>query len=196
MKRCIELILILILTSVGTNSFAGCNCDDWMNRGGYCVDYVKAKIPTFPIPKTDTEIEALKNKAISSVEEGDVAIFDLGRYWHVAYVEKVHTDSQGRATSIDVSEKNFGGQISYDEYQDRWHTTSEREWRRALCCGVTNRYNQRGYRRNISIGSVEQIWDPDIAATQKTIGGDRDGTVLDKVRETLNHLIQFTGRKL
>jgi len=196
MQRCIEILMILVLTSVCTDSFAGCNCDDWMSRGGYCVDYVKAKIPKFPIPKTDNEIAALKNKVVSSVEEGDVAIFDLGRYWHVAYVEKVHMDSHGRAASIDISEKNFGGEITYDEYKGRWHTKSDSEWKRALCCGITNKYNQRSLRKNVSISTVEQIWDPDIAASQKNTGGDSNETVLDKVRESLNHFIQFTGREL
>ena len=121
MQRCIEILMILVLTSVCTDSYAGCNCDDWMNRGGYCVDYVKTRIPAFPIPKTDAEIAALKNKETAKVEEGDVAIFDLGSYWHVAYVEKVHLDSQGTATAIDVSEMNFGGEISFDEYRNRWN---------------------------------------------------------------------------
>lgn len=196
MQRCIELLMILVLTSVCSDSFAGCNCDDWMSRGGYCVDYVKARIPAFPIPKSDAEIAALKNKAVSSVAEGDVAIFDLGRYWHVAYVEKVHMDSHGRATSIDISEENFGGQITYDEYKGRWHAKSESEWRRALCCGVTDKYNQRSVRKNVSISTVEQIWDPDIAASQENAGGNGNETVLDKVREALNHFIQFTGREL
>src|SRR5690242_2731935 len=109
MKHCVTGVTVFSLIAVSSTAFAGCNCDDWMDRGGYCVDYVKTKIPTFPIPKSETEIEALKNREISKVEEGDVAIFDLGRYWHVAYVEKVHTDSRGRATAIDVSEMNFGG---------------------------------------------------------------------------------------
>ena len=196
MPRCIELLMILVLVSACSDSFAGCNCDDWMSRGGYCVDYVKSRIPAFPIPKSDIEIAALKNKAVSSVAEGDVAIFDLGRYWHVAYVEKVHMDSHGRATSIDISEENFGGEMTYDEYRGRWHTKSESEWKRALCCGVTDKYNQRSVRKNVSIGSVDQIWDPDIAAHQDDAGGNGNETVLDKVRETLNHFIRFTGREL
>lgn len=196
MKRCIELMMILALASVCTDSFAGCKCDDWMNRGGYCVDYVKARIPAFPIPKTDTQIAALKNRAVSNVEEGDVAIFDLGRYWHVAYVEKVHMDRHGRATSIDISEENFGGQMSYEEYKGRWHTNSESEWKRALCCGVTDKYNQRSVRKYVSISTVDHIWSPDSAASQENSGGDRNETVFDKVRESLNHFIEFTEREL
>jgi hypothetical protein len=188
--------MILVLTSICTDSFAGCNCDDWMNRGGYCVDYVKTRIPTFPIPKSDSEIAALKNKEVSKVEEGDFAIFDLGRYWHVAYVEKVHTDSYGNAASIDISEKNFGGQLTFNGYKDRWHKNSESEWKRARCCGVTDKYDQRSMRKNISISTVEQIWSPDVAISQEFVGVHKDESVLDKVREALNHFIQFTGREL
>ena len=190
------LVTIVLLVALSNNSFAGCSCDDWMNRGGYCVDYVKTRIPAFPIPKTDAEITALKNREVSKVEQGDVAIFDLGRYWHVAYVEKVRMDSNGRAVSIDISEKNFGDQISFDEYQDRWHTKSESEWKRALCCGVTQKYDQRSIRRNVPISTVEQIWSPDVVASQNAERVHREETVLDKVREALNHFIQFTGREL
>jgi hypothetical protein len=61
MKRIPLLVMALVITVMHTSCYAGCNCDDWMNRGGYCVDYVKTKIPTFPIPKTDAEIAALNN---------------------------------------------------------------------------------------------------------------------------------------
>jgi hypothetical protein len=142
MKCYIIIMIILVITTESENSFAGCNCDDWMNRGGYCVDYVKTKIPSFPIPKSVAEITTLKNREISKVEEGDVAIFDLGRYWHVAYVEKVHQDSHGSATAIDVSEMNFGGQISFQEYRNIWNQKNESEWKRALCCGVTKKYDR------------------------------------------------------
>lgn len=196
MRLCSEIIMILTLIAIGRNSFAGCNCDDWMNRGGYCVDYVKTKVPSFPIPKTDAEISALKNKVTSKVEEGDVAIFDLGNYWHVAYVEKVHLDSQGTAATIDVSEMNLGGQLSFAEYKKRWHSKNEGEWKRALCCGVTKKYDQRSIRKNIALHSVEQIWSPEMAASQEISGGHKDDSLLDKAREALNQFIQFTGSEL
>lgn len=195
-KRCIEIIMFLVVMAVSENGFAGCNCDDWVDRGGYCVDYVKSKIPTFPIPKSVADITVLKNKQTSQVEEGDVAIFDLGRYWHVAYVEKVHLDTKGSATAIDVSEMNFGRQMSYREYKHKWNTKNESEWKRALCCGVTKKYDQMSTRKNIALNSVEQIWSPDTLAPQYVSGGHSDGGLLDKAREALNHFIQFTGREL
>ena len=196
MRRFTLIVTALLTTLVHTVCHARCNCDDWMNRGGYCVDYVKDRIPAFPIPKTDAEMDVLKNRDTAKVEEGDVAIFDLGRYWHVAYVEKVHLDNQGTATAIDVSEMNFGGELSFREYRNKWNQKNEGEWRRALCCGVTKNYDQLSRRQNITLDSVEQIWSPDAAAPQVLSGGRRDGTVLEKAREALNRFIQFTGREL
>lgn len=195
MKGCTVLLIFLALLTLSTTSFAGCNCDDWVNENGYCVDYVKSKIPTFPIPSSVAEISVLKNRAVTKVEEGDVAIFDLGRYWHVAYVEKVHLDRHGSATAIDVSEMNYGSRISFDEFKKRWQK-DESEWKRALCCGVTKKYDQRSKRKNIALDSVEQIWSPDVAATQKIGVERRDGTLIEKAREALNHFFPFTGREL
>jgi len=195
MKPIQILAAAALVTLLRTSCHAGCNCDDWMDRGGYCVDYVKTRIPAFPIPKTDAEITALKNRDTAKVEEGDVAIFDLGRYWHVAYVEKVHLDSQGTPTAIDVSEMNFAGQPSFLEYRNRWKQKNEGEWRRALCCGVTKKYNQTSVRKNIALGSVEQIWSPDTSAARENNPGQPD-TLLEKAREALNQFIQFTGRQL
>jgi len=196
MKFCLTITMIWCLLIVSRNAFARCNCDDWMSRGGYCVDYVKTRVPSFPIPKTDAEITALKNRDTSDVEEGDVAIFDLGEIWHVAYVEKVHQDSRGTAISIDVSEMNLGRQISFDEYKNRWHTKNQSEWKRAICCGVTKKYDQRGIRKNVSLDSVEQVWSPDIPAYREINAGQNDDGLFDKARETLNRFIQFTGREL
>ena len=195
MQRYVGIIVLFALLSASNYSFADCNCGDWVNKGGYCVDYVKTKIPTFPIPKSVAEIATLNNKETSKVEEGDVAIFDLGKYWHVAFVEKVHVDSKGSATAIDVSEMNFGGQLSYDEYKKRWHTKNKGEWKRALCCGVTNKYDRMSTRKNVALDSVEQIWSP-ASVSQVNNWEQKNDSLFDKVRETLSHVIQFTEREL
>ena len=195
MKQIQILVTAIVITVMHSSCYAGCNCDDWVARGGYCVDYVKTKIPTFPIPKTVAEIAALKNKETSKVTEGDVAIFDLGNYWHVAYIEKVHLDQQGTATAIDVSEMNFDRQISFDEYKNRWDTKNKSEWKRSLCCGVTKKYARTSMRKKIALDSVEQVWSPVSAASQESSGGYGD-TLMNKAREALNHIIQFTGREL
>ncbi len=143
-----------------TRCYAGCNCDDWIKKGGYCVDYVKTKIPTFPIPQNTAEIAALKNRDTRKVTEGDVAIFNFSNYWHVAYVEKVQLDLHGNATSIDISEMNFGDQLSLNDFRNKWKQSSKSEWKRAVCCGVTDTYNQTNARKNVALNTVTQIWSP------------------------------------
>jgi len=195
MRRITLLVTAVVISVTHSICYAGCNCDDWMDRGGYCVDYVKTKIPTFPIPKTDAEIAALKNRGIPEVAEGDVAIFDLVDYWHAAYVEKVHLDQHGRAVAIDVSEMNFDRQLSFDEYKNRWGTKDQGEWKRAICCGVTKKYGRTSVRKNIALDSIGQIWSPASAASQE-LGRTHAGTLMNKVREALNQFIQYTGREL
>lgn len=191
------LFTVSILTACGTaNSFAlNCDCGDWMNKGGYCVDYIKEKIPGFPIPQNTTEIASLKNKPVSEITEGDVAMFNFSNYWHVAYVEKVHRDQKGAARSIDVSEMNFGDRLTRDEFMAKWKSRNEREWQRAICCGVTDRYDELSYRKNIELDTLKQIWSPepdDIEAAS-----DRKGRrVIDKTKEVLNRFIEFVDRAL
>jgi len=166
-----------------------------MKKGGYCVDYIKTKIPTFPIPQNTTEIAALKNKDIPEVAEGDVAMFNISNYWHVAYVEKVNLNQQGDATSIDVSEMNFGGQLSFSEFKNKWNPKSRSEWKRALCCGVTNNYDQTGSRNNVSLDTVKQIWSP-VSTASEDVKGERNVTIVDKVRDVFNRFFLFTEKEL
>ena len=195
MRRIPIIVTAVAITIMHTGCYADCNCDDWVKRDGYCVDYVKTKIPTFPIPNNAVEIAALRNKEIAEVTEGDVAIFNLGNYWHVSYIEKVHIDQHGNATAIDVSEMNFGGHLSFEEYKNRWIPKSESEWKRALCCGVTNKFGQTRLRRNIPLKTIKQIWSPISAASEGT-GGRHGNSVVDIVTEVLNRFILFTERAL
>jgi hypothetical protein len=194
--RLIQVIVItIVIAGTHTSCHAGCNCDDWMKKGGYCVDYIKTKIPTFPIPQNTTEIAALKNKGIPDVSEGDVAMFYIRNYWHVAYVENVHLDQHGNATSIDVSEMNFGGPMSFREYKNKWRVKSRSEWKRALCCGVTDNYAQTSSRKNVALNTVKQIWSP-VSAVSEDVDGERNVTILDKMREVFNRFFLFTEREL
>lgn len=195
MKILVIVATVLITGMLHTACFAGCNCDDWMKKGGYCVDYVKTKIPAFPLPQNATEIAALKNKDISEVSEGDVALFDFSNYWHVAYVEKVHFDQHGNATAIDVSETNFGDQMSFNEFRHKWKQKSKREWKRAICCGVTDNYDQLSSRKNVALNTVKQIWSP-VSITSESARVEHDDTTFDKFKEALNRFLQFTGREL
>lgn len=194
--RILAIAATFVITGMQhTSCYADCNCDDWVEKGGYCVDYVKSRIPAFPIPQNTTEIAVLKNREISDVTEGDVAMFNFSNYWHVAYVEKVHQDQQGNATAIDVSEMNFGDQMSFNEFKKKWRQKSRSEWERALCCGVTDNYDQTGSRKKVALNTVKQIWSPD-SAVSGVAKKERDDTVFDKVREVLNRFFLFTGREL
>lgn len=161
MKRIIIAACIILISILRTNSHADCNCEDWVKRGGYCVNYVKSRIPIFPVPEDADAITALKNKEVEDIDKGDVAVFNLGRYWHVALVEKVHTDQSGNATAVDVSEMNFGGKISFNDFKNKWRLTTESEWKRAICCGVTEAYNRSTSRQNVEINSITQVWSPE-----------------------------------
>ena len=196
MRRIPVIVTIIVITGMlHTSCYAGCNCDDWMKKGGYCVDYIKTKIPIFPIPQNTTEIANLKNKDIPEVTEGDVAMFYISNYWHVAYVEKVRLDQQGNATSIDVSEMNFGGHMSFGEYKNKWRLKSRSEWKRALCCGVTDNYDQTSSRKNVALNTVKQIWSP-VSTVYEDVNEERDVTIFGKVREVLNRFFLFTEKEL
>jgi hypothetical protein len=160
MRRIIIIVTTAIVTTMSSNCYADCSCDDWVIRSGYCVDYIKSRIQTFQIPKDTTEIANLKNKEIGKVAEGDVAMFYVSNYWHVAYVEIVHLDKHGNAAEVDVSEMNYGGQMSFHDYKSKWSPKNKSEWERALCCGVTNKYGQKSSRKNIPLNSIKQIWSP------------------------------------
>lgn len=185
MRRFLIIAVVVLITLNHTICHADCDCNDWMDKEGYCVDYVKERIPIFPVPNNVAEIAALKNKRITEVLEGDVAIFDLGNYWHVSYVEKVHLDQSGNPVAIDVSEMNFGDQMSFYEYKNRWGQKNRSEWKRALCCGVTDEYGRKNLRNNVALNSVTQIWSPYNVEPEGT-GGRRIKIIADKVREVLN----------
>lgn len=188
MKRIQILIAAAAFAGMTTLSHAGCICNDWMLRGGYCVDYVKEKIPEFPIPNSTAEIAVLKNRAITQIAAGDVAIFRLRNYWHVSYVEKVHFDGKGNATAIDLSEMNYGGAMSFDEYKSIWKSKNRSEWERAVCCGVTDNYDEKSVRRNVPLKTVTQVWSPDHDFSSRK----DDETIADKVMDVLDHLFSFT----
>lgn len=194
-KAAFKILLTLLIVGVHTCCYAvSCNCDDWMEKGGYCVDYIKTKIPTFKIPYKD-EMPGLKNTSVCNVTEGDVAIFTVRNYWHVAYVEKVHRDQHGEATAIDVSEMNFGGDLSFAEFKNKWKSKSWTEWNRALCCGITDNYDEISVRKNIDLDTVKQIWSPDDVVSEG-VGAQRIKIILGKIREVISRFTEFTEENL
>jgi hypothetical protein len=195
MKRITLFVLTILMSGLAANGHAAdCSCDDWMRKGGYCVDYVKTRIPTFPIPTKD-DMVGLKNASISDITDGDVAIFTIKNYWHVAYVENVRRNQRGEATAIDVSEMNSGDEMSFPEFKAKWKSRSKAEWNRAVCCGVTDSYDQITVRKNIDIDTVKQIWSPDDVAPEG-IGRRRVKAMASKVREVFNRFLEFTEGEL
>lgn len=195
-KYIVASALVILISSIPGYCFAvPCECDDWMEKGGYCVDYVKSRIPIFPIPQNKDDMEKLTNATISEITEGDVAIYTISNYWHVAYVEKVHRNHRGEAVTIDVSEMNFGDEPTFAEFRKKWKSRSEAEWNRAICCGVTDNYDKVSVRKNVALSSVKQIWSPDNVVPEGT-GERRVKAIVGKVKEVLNRVLEFTGKEL
>ena len=107
----------------------------------------------------------------------------------------MHLDQHGNATAIDVSEMNFGDQLSLNEFRNKWKQKSKNEWKRAICCGVTDNYDLAGARKNVALNTVKQLWSPVVAASESA-KLEHDNTAFDKIREALNRFLQFTGREL
>jgi hypothetical protein len=194
MRQIPGIMLAMALLGIHTSVFAACKCDDWMEKGGYCVDYINKRIPSFPIPQNTNEISVLKNKNILDVTEGDVAMFNFSNYWHVAYVENVRRNQQGVAIAIDVSEMNFGDQLSFAEFKKKWKSLSEAEWKRAICCGITDRYDRTNLRNDIPLVTVKQIWSPATDAAE-SIEKQRGIIVLEKIKEAMNRFFQLAENR-
>ncbi|HJV35324.1 CHAP domain-containing protein [Geomonas sp.] len=194
MKFFATILLAALLSGAQTRCYAvSCNCNDWIERQGYCVDYVKERIPTFPVPTKD-DMPALQNTGVDNITEGDVAIFTIKNYWHVAYVEKVHRDQHGDATAIDVSEMNFGDTVSFPEFRAKWQAKSKAEWSRALCCGVTENYDRITFREDIPLSTVKQVWSPDDVPSDARRHPFKEA--VDKIKEVVNRLMDLTEREL
>jgi hypothetical protein len=195
MKFIAVLVVALLASAICTRCYAAsCNCEDWIKKEGYCVDYIKDRIPIFPIPYKE-DMPELKNTDVDNVTEGDVAIFTIKNFWHVAYVERVHRDLGGEPVAIDVSEKNFGDQLTFKEFKAIWKSRSRSEWRRALCCGITDNYDRVTRRSNIDLATVKQIWSPDDVPSENTARSHIDAMV-GKVREVINRFFKNTEGEL
>jgi len=173
-----RLCLVALLSLPATESHADCSCEDWIDKGGYCVDYIKSRIPAFPVPYSIQAIKSLHNEEVHDIRKGDVALFTVSNYWHTAFVEKVHFDRWGNPLAIDVTEMNYGEPPTYEEFTARWGRVSPQEWQRALCCGVTKDYGRSEARAGIPIGSVYQVWSPP--------------SVLDRVVSTVIDILEIS----
>lgn len=82
----------------------GCSLGDyrcWSTRGGFCADYVEARLAAEKKQAGDT-----RSVRPEEVRAGDVAVFSARA--HYAYVERVITDSKRRPVAVDLAEYNYG----------------------------------------------------------------------------------------
>ncbi len=85
---------------------SGCTVGDpkcWFSHGGFCMDYVQKKTGA----SKGASLEQWQQIRPEIVRKGDVAQFFTPRM-HVALVENVLRDKQGRPRTITVSEYNYG----------------------------------------------------------------------------------------
>ena len=183
-------LMIAISFMTVPSCFATCDCTEWIARNGYCVDYIKTRIGKFPVPQSASEIMVLKNREPDDVEEGDVAIFTISNYWHVAYVEGVNKDTDGNVSSIDVSEMNYGPPISSGTLASRWGLTSPDDLRLAACCGITENYNLVGNRANIPVQTIKQVWTPDSLLKRLS------QNITETIKETVSRIKELAVRSL
>ncbi len=167
MQHLVLLVAAFLPLCLASPCWCAWDCDDWERRRGYCVDYVKSRIPSFPIPRSEADVSRLNNRVPARIRRGDVALFDMGRYWHLAYVERVRRDRWGRASSIDVSEWNFGPPLTRESFRATWNQAAPPPWQRAVWCGVTEKFGRSGTRTGIPIQRVDQVWTPSPSLWQR-----------------------------
>lgn len=181
MKQTLYVLVVLLIVNVNIKCFAvdcaNSDCGFWYKKGGYCVAYVRTRIPSlykFKASENPFAINIPKNKETKDVEIGDAAIFAVGDFGHIAYVEKVNRDQNGNATSIDISEKNYGGPVSFDDFKKKWKINSQKEHEIATrCCGVTSLFDEERQRKEVPINKIDHIWSPFIVRFEKGLSDEQ-----------------------
>jgi hypothetical protein len=110
---------------------SGCTLGDvrcWYRSGGFCTDYVAQRLG-----KERAARAAPIDRA--TVKKGDVAVFASRA--HMALVEAVVRDGQGRPVAVDLAEFNFG---------TCWVDPESM---------VTDRYKLLSRRRGVPLGDVD-----------------------------------------
>lgn len=141
MKKLFCFLTIVLIFCAADILYAECDgsCAQYCNKG-YCVDYINKQLH---INKSGNAKNWLKDANVcpDDVQANDVAIFDLGKYGHVALVDYVDGDN------VTLSEWNYGSKLINKE------------------CGVTNEFNTlHSPRRNIPKSSVTKFWRPNGSA--------------------------------
>ena len=128
-------VILAPLVALIPKSAMSADCRAWFGKG-YCTDYVKQK--TGRSQRGDAKAWKGNTKR-HEVKAGDVAIFDFGKWGHVAYIEKVAKDKREKPTSLTVSEMNWGSPL--DD------------------CAKSPMFGKVG-RRTVSLDKVDRIWRP------------------------------------
>jgi surface antigen len=125
----------LLIVSVGASVYAQ-DCKQFYGKG-YCTDYIKER--TGKQQSGDAK-DWKSNIKKDDVKKGDVAIFDFGKWGHVAYVEKVNHNKKGKPESVDISEKNWGSPL--DD------------------CARGPEFGKKTNRKDVSLSRVSRFWHP------------------------------------
>lgn len=116
-------------------------CSKYLGRG-YCTDYIQQRLGRKPSGDAGTWPG---NTSVASIRQGDVAIFNVGSYGHVAYVEQVIADKSGKPTHIRVSEMNWAPVLPGAENQK---------------CAITSNFGKVTTRPAVPIAAVARVWRP------------------------------------
>jgi surface antigen len=131
-KKICAVALVLIFSEVAFGS----DCSQYIGKG-YCTDYIKKM--TGNSQPGDAK-NWVSNISPSEVLPCDTAIFtNVGNFGHVAFVDAVSRDGDGRPISVNLSEWNYGS-IFQDE-----------------SCGVTNKFGITTVRTNIAVSLLSFV---------------------------------------
>lgn len=134
-KKLCTVSLMLVFSELAFGS----DCSQYIGRG-YCTDYIRNITGS---SQSGDARNWTSNISLSEVLPGDVAIFaNVGNFGHVAFVDAVNRDGDGRPISVNLSEWNYGS-----TFQDE-------------SCGVTNKFGITTTRTSISVSSISRFWRP------------------------------------
>lgn len=116
----------------------GLDCSQYIGRG-YCTDYIEFVTGKRQLGNGK---DWKGNISSSEVLPHDVAIFDVGTFGHVARIDSVNRDGNGKPISVNLSEWNYGSVLVN------------------ASCGVTDKFRITTYRVNVPLSSISRFWRP------------------------------------
>jgi len=121
--------------TAGNSAIAAHPCAKYQGKG-YCTDYIALKTGARERGNANGSQGKITKR---EVEAGDVAVFDFGRWGHVAYVESVNLDDKERKVSVKISEWNWGSGLDK--------------------CAVSSMFGKLST-RTVLIRNVDHFWRP------------------------------------